>query len=169
MSTTYSDSNSLQQIASETRSESDPLPAGDQNSRMRCNRSPEQPPEDNDSPAEDPAADAQLAPRAIAEDLVAVHYVQGGVANLQHDEMMNTMSSCLLDNSEVFDRSSAWPAVSFPVHPWIDRRHRTPLVSLSDLPNEVLLYILGFLEVCDLLATSRVCVPPICALLHMSD
>lgn len=155
MSTTYADSNSLQQIASETRSESDPLPAGDQNSRMRCNRSPEQPSEDNDSPAEDPAADAQLAPRAIAEDLVAVHYVQGGVANLQHDEMMNTMSSCLLDNSEVFDRSSAWPAVSFPVHPWIDRRHRTPLVSLSDLPNEVLLYILGFLEVCDLLATSR--------------
>ncbi len=34
---------------------------------------------------------------------------------------------------------------------------------LSDLPNELLLHILGYLEVCDLLATSRVRVPVLCS------
>ncbi|KAK4156553.1 hypothetical protein C8A00DRAFT_12482 [Chaetomidium leptoderma] len=34
-------------------------------------------------------------------------------------------------------------------------RQRKPQTQLLDLPNEVLFYILGFLEVCDLLATSR--------------
>ena len=33
---------------------------------------------------------------------------------------------------------------------------RHPATQLSDLPNEVVLQILGYLEVCDLLATSRV-------------
>lgn len=39
-------------------------------------------------------------------------------------------------------------------------RHDRPPIQFCELPNEVLLHILSFLEVCDLLATSRVRKPP---------
>lgn len=38
------------------------------------------------------------------------------------------------------------------------------IVRLADLPNEVLFHILGFLDVSDLLATSRVSQPALCCL-----
>lgn len=44
-----------------------------------------------------------------------------------------------------------WPANAFRL-PTVDAK----IMTLVDLPNEVLLHILGYLEVCDLLATSRV-------------
>lgn len=37
---------------------------------------------------------------------------------------------------------------------------RDPAPNLSDLPNEILLHILGYLDVCDLLSTSRVSQAP---------
>lgn len=45
-----------------------------------------------------------------------------------------------------------------PISPWPARKvgKDAPLATLTDLPNEVLLHILGYLDVCDLLLLSRV-------------
>lgn len=47
-----------------------------------------------------------------------------------------------------------------PFQPWPSQKagKDAPLATLANLPNEVLLHVLGYLDVCDLLLLSRVSV-----------
>lgn len=72
-----------------------------------------------------------------------------GLAGCEGDERHHTQHSDMADTRLT---------VSLPActrgYPWTGKRDAE--LNLADFPNEVLLHILSYLDVCDLLATSRV-------------
>lgn len=98
---------------------------------------------------------AEAAPGAVPGAVVATQPVTSGEATGATDVPMSSYAG---DSSSVGDVTAAdsdndQPKDSAAV---VECRREDPVTNLTDLPNEVLLQILGYLDICDLLSTSRV-------------
>lgn len=94
-------------------------------------------------------ADAQtLQPESHENAREGSRMGSAGLAGYEEDELDQTQDSAVvgIQSKALFPTCSRCP--------WTSRSEA--ILTLADFPNEVLLHILSYLDVCDLLATSRV-------------